>query len=70
MITVHATREQINRLLCKLADRPADYLNNVKLYHIIHATDFGFMKVPPPGTISVSLIEVRGSEYEDKRPCS
>lgn len=70
MITVHATREQINRLLCKLANRPADYLNKTRIYHIIRDTDFGFMEVPPPETISVSLIEVRGSEYEDKGPCS
>lgn len=70
MITVHATREQINRLLYKLADRPASYLNKTRIYHVIRDTDFGFMEVPPPETISVSLIEVRGSEYEDKRPCS
>lgn len=70
MITVHATREQINRLLYKLANRPASYLNKVRIYHIIRDTDFGFMEVPPPETISVSLIEVRGSEYEDKGPCS
>lgn len=70
MITVHATREQINRLLRKLADRPADYLNKTRIYHVIRDTDFGFMEVPPPETISVSLIEVRGSKYEDKRPCS
>ena len=70
MITVHATKEQINRLLCKLADRPADYLNKTCIYHVIRDTDFGFAASPPPETISVSLIEVRGSEYEDKRPCS
>ena len=70
MITVHATKEQINRLLCKLAARPASYLNKARIYHIIRSTDFGFAASPPPGTISVSLIEVRGSEYEDKRPCS
>ena len=70
MITVHATREQINRLLCKLADKPASYLNETRIYHIIRDTDFGFMVLPPPETISVSLIEVRGSKYEDERPCS
>ena len=70
MITVHATKEQINRLLCKLADKPANYLNKARIYHIIRSTDFGFAPSPPPETISVSLIKVRGSKYEDKRPCS